>query len=136
MFKYFKIFLCWFVLYFVIANFIMIHPSVYAVHMIKLDFDGVDKALLEKGKTIYKTTCIACHGENGRGVIPGMPDFKNKSNKTSLHKTDEVLLKNIMNGYQSQGSLLAMPPKGGNPDLTKDDVNSVLTYIRVTFNPK
>ncbi len=83
------------------------------------------------GKAIYSQTCIACHAAGGTGAFPGVPDFTKASGV--LGKSDSVLLKHVAEGFQSQGSPMAMPPKGGNPVLTQDDVKAVLGYIRSTF---
>ncbi len=85
----------------------------------------------KSGKTIYQQTCIACHGSNGTGMLPGVPDLTKKSGR--LAKSDSTLIKNITQGYQSPGSPMAMPPRGGNPDLTEADIKAVLSYIRKTF---
>jgi hypothetical protein len=31
------------------------------------------------GKVVYDETCVACHGPDGTGVLPGVPDFTSKS---------------------------------------------------------
>jgi len=84
-----------------------------------------------RGAEIYAQTCVACHGADGRGTLPGVPDFTSKSGP--LSKGDSVLLQHITDGFQTPGSVMAMPPKGGNPDLTEDDVIDVLYYIRGKF---
>jgi len=84
------------------------------------------------GKETYDKTCIACHGGEGKGAFPGTPDFT--SSDGALSKTDEVLVNNITNGFQSPGSPMAMPPKGGNPNLSTTDISEVLKYIRETFS--
>ena len=89
---------------------------------------------LAKGKKLYQTTCFACHGAKGKGVVPGTPNFARK--KGSLSKTDKVLAKHIWEGYQGPGSPLAMPPKGGNPNLTKDDIQHIIAYMRNNFIKK
>ncbi|NOY66939.1 MAG: c-type cytochrome [Gammaproteobacteria bacterium] len=86
------------------------------------------------GKSIYTQTCVACHSETGTGAFPGVPDFTNISGV--LKKSDATLRKHITEGFQSPGSPMAMPPKGGNPSLTDDDVKSVLGYIKSTFGKK
>lgn len=83
------------------------------------------------GKSVYERTCIACHGADGRGTIPGVPPFEGKGG--ALAKPDAVLLKSILEDYQTPGSPLAMPPQGGDPSLTKQDAAAVLQYIRTTF---
>ncbi len=85
----------------------------------------------ETGEETYKKTCVACHGNDGKGAFPGTPDLTNSAGV--LSKTDAVLVNNISNGFQSPGSPMAMPPRGGNPNLSTDDVAEVLKYIRETF---
>ncbi|MFV1974013.1 MAG: cytochrome c5 family protein [Thiohalobacterales bacterium] len=83
------------------------------------------------GKDIYSQTCVACHGANGKGAIPGVPDFTRPTGP--LSKPDEELLHNIINGYQGPGSQMAMPAKGGNPELNAADVRAVLEYLHESF---
>ncbi len=84
------------------------------------------------GAAIYNQTCVACHGANGTGSIPGVPDFTAADGP--LSKPDDVLIRNITNGFQSPGSPMAMPAKGGNPDLSHADVQAVLGYLRESFS--
>ncbi len=83
------------------------------------------------GQDIYGETCVACHGASGTGNVPGAPDFTRSSGV--LAKTDEVLVRNMMDGFQSPGSPMAMPPKGGNPALNETDIRAVLAYMRKAF---
>lgn len=83
------------------------------------------------GEAVYSQTCIACHGSGGKGTIPGVPDFTDAEGV--LSKSDTDLLNNISNGFQSPGSFMAMPAKGGNPALIEADIKAVLVYIRTTF---
>ncbi|MEE8258794.1 MAG: cytochrome c [Sphingomonadales bacterium] len=89
---------------------------------------------LENGKAVYGTTCIACHGAKGKGEIPGVPDFTKK--KSPLSKSDAELFQNLLNGFQSPGSFMEMPIKGGNPDLTEQDIQDVILYLREEFEKK
>ncbi len=85
------------------------------------------------GKAVYFNTCAACHGATGKGTVPGAPDFTSTSGP--LAKNDKELIKNITVGFQSPGSLMAMPAKGGNPSLTSENIKSVLSFLRKTFSP-
>lgn len=87
-----------------------------------------------EGEEIYAQTCIACHGADGKGTIEGVPNLTDV--KGRLAKSDNILLANIINGYQSEGSLMAMPPMGGNPDMTEQDMADVLAYMRVEYGVK
>ena len=90
-----------------------------------------DAHTVTAGQLIYSQTCIACHGANGKGTIPGVADLTDREG--ALAKADEELLKSISEGFQSPGSMLAMPPKGGNPTLTEEDEKAVLGYLRTRF---
>lgn len=89
------------------------------------------QASVEVGKAIYGQTCVACHGEDGTGTIPGTPEFTRPDGV--LSKPDEVLLRHVKEGFKSPGSQMAMPPRGGNPDLSDGDLESVLQYIKQAF---
>lgn len=83
------------------------------------------------GKEIYGSTCIACHGADGKGSLPGAPDFTKLDGP--LSKPDEILVQHITEGFQSPGSPMAMPAKGGNPDLTGIEIKTVLNYLKENF---
>ncbi len=36
---------------------------------------GTPPEMLEQGKAIYEQNCVACHGPDGKGIVPGTPDF-------------------------------------------------------------
>lgn len=78
-------------------------------------------------RAVYEMTCVACHGAKGQGAIPGVPDLA-KGNR--LTKPDGEIAANIINGSQTKGSPLAMPPKGGNPNLTEADAKALVPYLR------
>lgn len=80
------------------------------------------------GQAIYNQTCIACHGADGKGTLPGAPDFTKAQGP--LSKDNDALFKNVFEGFQSPGSPMAMPAKGGNTALTAEDINAVVRYLR------
>lgn len=87
--------------------------------------------ILEKGKAIYMSTCFACHGIDGKGLVPGTPNLRGK--KSPLRQENAVLKERIINGYQSKGSPMAMPPRGGNPKLSEQEIDAVIAYMKATF---
>lgn len=92
---------------------------------------AIEDSLAEEGKGIYNQTCVACHATHGKGAFPGVPDLTNANGP--MAKSDQVLLENIINGFQSPGSVMAMPAKGGNPSLSEADLVAVLAYLRSEF---
>ena len=85
------------------------------------------------GESVYQTTCVACHGADGTGVFPGTPNFTSANSPLATKSRDE-LLRNMLNGFQSQGSPMAMPAKGGNPALGEQDMRNVLEYLLENFS--
>ena len=83
----------------------------------------------EHGAQVFGETCVACHGADGKGAIDGVPPLSGP-----LTKPDEVLLRHMIEGFQSPGSPMPMPARGGNPDLTDQDINDVLAYLRKNFS--
>ncbi len=101
-------------------------PSEKAVGMSRVDAVA--------GANIYQQTCVACHGANGKGALPGVADFNAPDGP--LRKSDQELFQSILNGLQSPGSPLAMPAKGGNPNLSDIDIVAVIAHLRTTFDGK
>ena len=82
-------------------------------------------------EALLRSQCIACHGADGKGVLPGVPNFTDRIGR--LSNPNSEFLAHIINGYQSPGSPMPMPPKGGNSALSDTDIASVLAYIREQF---
>jgi len=72
------------------------------------------------GKKIYDSTCVACHGTG----VAGAPKFGDKGAWAPRIATGmDTLLKVALQGRG------AMPPKGGNASLSKDDVHAAIEYM-------
>ena len=94
---------------------------------------GKETGAALSGREIYQQTCVACHGADGRGVVPGAPDLTRPDGR--LSKSDSALMNSLLNGLRSPGSPMAMPARGGNPDLSDEDMKRVLRYLREAFAP-
>jgi disulfide bond formation protein DsbB len=89
-------------------------------------------AAVEEGRGIYSSTCSACHGLDAQG-IPGLG--KNLIDNQFVHElTDEELLHFITTGRDTSDPAnttgIPMPPRGGNPSLTDDQLRSVIAFLR------
>ena len=86
----------------------------------------------DAGKEQYDMLCVACHGPGGEG-IEGLGKPFTTSNFLR-EKNDEEMLEFIKVGRSSGDPLnttgIDMPPKGGNPALTDDQILDIVAYVR------
>lgn len=80
------------------------------------------------GQTLYEANCAVCHGTDGEGAMPGVKNLVEKP--AWINKSDKQLVKLIAAGIQSNDSSVSMPPRGGNPDLTNPQIESIVHYLR------
>jgi len=88
-------------------------------------------AAMSVGRDLYGQTCVACHGADGKGALPGIVSFRAADGP--LQKSDAVLTRSVLDGVRSAGSPLVMPPKGGNPTLTEADAKLLIEFLRAEF---
>lgn len=96
--------------------------------------DHLPRGDAANGEELYNGTCVACHGEDGKGAFDGIPDLTGKEGR--LAKPDDILFNHMRDGFQSEGSFMAMPPKGGNPDFSDQDLVDLLAYLKTRFAVK
>lgn len=84
------------------------------------------------GQQLAGESCSACHGQNFEGVKglgPALTD-----NGYIQDHTDDELIGFIKEGRtkdaQDNETGLAMPPYGGNPRLTDDDLADIVLFLR------
>lgn len=86
-----------------------------------------------KGKEVYTTTCAACHGPNAEGMT-GLGKSLKTPTDWMKQQSDQNLLTFLQVGRPSSDPLnttkVDMPPKGGNPALSEDDLKNVVAFIR------
>jgi cytochrome c5 len=74
----------------------------------------------KSGEEVYKAVCSACHGTGAAGAWK----FGDKAAwAPHLKEGLEALAKNAINGIR------AMPPRGGNPDLSDLEVTRAVVYM-------
>lgn len=75
------------------------------------------------GKKQYAQHCVRCHGPQGRGVMPGVPDFSWRgTNNNALMTSNQALLSRIRSGGKGCPSFQGM--------LSSQDILNVLTHLR------
>lgn len=85
-----------------------------------------------KGQEVFATTCAACHGPKGEGVQGLGKDMT--TSQFIADQTDAQLLEFVKKGRDTSDPLnttgVAMPPKGGNPALTDEQLVDIIAFIR------
>ncbi len=84
------------------------------------------------GQELFVSTCSACHGPEGEGIEGLGKDMTDSEFIAGL--SDAELLEFIKTGRQSSHpdntTGVDMPPKGGNPALTDEQILDIIAYIR------
>jgi len=89
-----------------------------------------------EGKTLFSQTCAACHGTDAKGL----PHLGKDLTTSSFvgEKTDKELVNFVEQGRQPGDPLnttgVAMPPKGGNPALTDQQLLDIISYVKQLHN--
>ena len=86
---------------------------------------------IERGRTLYKANCAACHGDQGHGDGPAAAAFnpkpRNHADAAAMSQlTDEDIAKVIQFG----GAIKNMPMMPSNPALKGADLQAVVAFTR------
>ena len=83
----------------------------------------------DTGKAAYGKICFACH-DTGVGGAPKIGVLSSWADR--LEKGSEMLVINAINGFT--GEMGIMPPKGGLPSLSDDEVRAAVIYMLATIS--
>lgn len=93
---------------------------------------AVGPADVGNGKAVFEATCQACHGRGGEGItglgkpMPGSPFITANS--------DDALISFLKEGrdasHPDNTTGVDMPPRGGNDNLSEQDLVDVVAYMR------
>ena len=80
----------------------------------------------DTGKKVFNGLCVSCHGTG----LPGAPQFGNKDEwAPRIAKGKDTLYQHALHGFSSGAGGVPMPPKGGNPALSDDEVKAAVDYM-------
>jgi len=85
-----------------------------------------------KGEKLFLQNCAVCHAADGGGAMPGVPDFT--GSPIWSKQSDKELLVRVKQGIQTPGAAIAMPPKGGNANLSDNELMEIISYMRAAFS--
>ena len=93
---------------------------------------GASPEQVAAGEKVFMTTCATCHGRDANG-LPRLGKGLHY-NEFVKSKTDAEMLEFLKIGRRANDPLnttgVDMPPKGGNPALTDQDLQNVVAYVR------
>ena len=87
---------------------------------------------IAQGETQFVSTCSACHGADAKG-IPNLG--KDLTTSEYVRDNDDDTLLTLLkegrpSGHELNTTGVAMPPKGGNPSLSDEDLLAIVAYMR------
>lgn len=91
------------------------------------------KGDIAQGKRVYMGTCVMCHGTDAHGILGLGPDLVNQS-EWMKQQTDQGLVQLVKEGRgptrPDNVNGLPMLPRGGNKNLSDQDLVDVVLYLR------
>jgi mono/diheme cytochrome c family protein len=86
----------------------------------------------EQGRQLFAASCGTCHGPTGEGVQGLGADMR--QNEFIAGQSDEALLAFIKEGrpidHPQNTTGVQMPPYGGNPTLTDEQLFDIIAFLR------
>lgn len=90
---------------------------------------------LASGEKHFMSTCATCHGRDGHGMPKLGKDLHDNGFTQGL--SDDELVAFLIEGRAAWDPLneqgVDMPPRGGNPALTDENLREIVAYLR-TFS--
>ena len=84
------------------------------------------------GGNIFSTACVACHGPEAKGVTGLGKDLT--TSEWVGQQSDAQLIEFIKKGRDAGDPLnttgVAMPPKGGNPAMSEQEIADIVAFVR------
>jgi cytochrome c5 len=81
-------------------------------------------AIAADGETVYKQICFSCHDQGVAGA-PKLGDTENWAPR--IEQGNDTLYTHAIEGYQGEAGF--MPPKGGLPSLSDEEVEAAVDYM-------
>jgi mono/diheme cytochrome c family protein len=97
---------------------------------------AVTPAMLEHGRELYAKSCIACHGESGRGDGPAggvmNPKPRDHTDRAYMSTLTNVEIGRVI---QMGGAIKGKPLMPSSPQLRGADLDAVVAYVRSLSKP-
>ena len=91
----------------------------------------------DRGRTIYKANCVACHGESGKGDGPGAgvlkPPPRDHTDRAYMSKLSDKEIGDII---KMGGAVKGKPLMPSHPQIAGDDLAALVGYVRSLSEPR
>ena len=91
----------------------------------------------ERGRTIYKANCVACHGESGKGDGPGAgvlkPPPRDHTDRAYMSTLSDKEIGDII---RMGGAIKGKPLMPSHPQIAGDDLAALIGYVRSLSEPR
>jgi len=80
---------------------------------------------VDTGKNVYNSLCFSCHS-TGLPGIPQLGDVEVWADR--ITRGSELLYERALTGFTGESGIM-MPPKGGNPALSDDEIRAAVDFM-------
>lgn len=94
-------------------------------HRVRVEAEKMKSEAAEKGKSLYRTHCLRCHGESG-GPRKGLRAINSKN---YLKKVDDAILYKIVERGIPRTGMVALGDKEGGP-LNAEQIHQLVAFLR------
>ena len=101
---------------------LLVHVFFVLLILLFVNVPSASAADVFNGRTIYRSYCESCHGQNGQGQMPGVPNF---TRGQSLMRSDLLIFDSIRSGKNAMPGFLGV--------LDEHEILDVIAYIRTMY---
>lgn len=93
---------------------------------------GPANPAVQKGKVTFDRVCATCHGKDAKGLPKLGKSLIDNAFTKGLSDTELVDFLKVgrQAGHPLNETGVDMPPKGGDPTITEDDLSNVVAFLR------